>query len=257
MLAVGGRQKAGIEPAGVGGRSPSAKLHLRREGQGYRRLRTPLAVLRSGLLLCASFPRAAPSSLRPPEAGAARASPAFWRRSTCFSVPAFRRRRAPSPRSCRAVVLSSFVLLRAAPALFARGRVLPPVGGASAAARPPPGAAPNCVGSWPRSWVRFSAAPASGRCALSCVGACFWARRRRRCAAVVSAPAPSAAWVGRESGGRAPLFSGNPGGGHPQPPAHRAQRSPQNLRQKTVASDVLLWYDRRRKGEGQCQHPRS
>lgn len=151
------------------------------------------AVLRSGLLPCASFPRPAPSVLRPPAAGAGRASPAFWRRFACFSVRALRRRLAPSPRSCRAVVLFSPGFLRAAPAFSVRGRVLPPVGGASVAARPPPGAAPNCAASWPRSWVRFSAAPAAGRCALSSVGARFWARRRRRYAPVVLFPVASAA----------------------------------------------------------------
>lgn len=66
-----------------------------------------MAVLRSRLFLVASFPRPAPSVLRPPAAGAGRASPAFWRRSACFSVRAFLRRLAPSPRSCRAVVLFS------------------------------------------------------------------------------------------------------------------------------------------------------
>ena len=256
LLAVGGCRKAGIEPAGVGSRTPSAKLHLSRaEGGGYRRLCTLSAVLRSGLLLVAGFPRPAPSVLRPPEAGAGRASPAFWRRSACFSVRALRRRRASSPRSCRAVVLFSVRFLRAAPALSARGRVLPPFGGASAAARPPPGAAPNCAGSWPRSWVRFSAAPASGRCALSSVCACIWARHRRRCAAVVLSPVASAARSAAEAATERRCIWWFLGAVAPSPPFSTCSRHAE-FPQKILASDVLIWYNGSRKEEGTWQRPK-
>lgn len=179
---------------------------------------------RAQRLAFSGLPKLALGAPRPRSGGVPRVSP--FARSVAASL---RRRVRVALWFC-----SPAVLLRAAPALIVRGRVLPPVGGASAAARPPPGRRSKLC--------RFVAAVVGSVFG----GARFWALRAvlRWCwlLGATSPPLRRRSSVARrvggavssESGDGAPLHLVVPGGGRPQPPIFHAQPAPEKIHGKIL-----------------------